>query len=164
MLRTALTPQYARALRSRTTASRAELRWTCESMIIDSHVHLSSARDAVVRDLRARAYWGVSAVLSMGTDGYEPLAVHNEVLPGAARYFSAGRGITAPEPGRTTAPYWVTSAAEGRKAVDELAAHKVDIVKIWVDTREGKYKKLTPDMYGAIINEAHKRGLRVTAH
>jgi imidazolonepropionase-like amidohydrolase len=61
-------------------------------------------------------------------------------------------------------PYWVNSAAEGRKAVEELAARKVDIVKIWVDTRDGKYKKLSPEIYGAIIDEAHKRGLRVTAH
>src|SRR5712671_3662974 len=146
-------------------ARRVDLRGkTVMPMIVDTHVHLSTTRDALLRDLRARAYWGVSAVLSMGTDGYEVLGVHNEVIPGAARYFSAGRGITTPEPGRTTAPYWITSAAEGRKAVDELAAHKVDIVKIWVDTREGKYKKLTPEMYGAIIDEAHKRGLRVTAH
>ena len=137
---------------------------TVMPMIIDTHVHLSPTREPLLRDLRARAYWGVSAVLSMGTDGYEVLGVHNEVIPGAARYLSAGRGITTPEPGRTTAPYWVTSAAEGRKAVDELAAHKVDIVKIWVDTRDGKFKKLTPEMYGAIIDEAHKRGLRVTAH
>ena len=49
-------------------------------------------------------------------------------------------------------------------AVQELAAKKVDIVKIWVDDRDGKYKKLTPDLYGPIIEEAHKRGLRVTAH
>ncbi len=137
---------------------------TAMPMLIDTHVHLSTTREPVLRDLRARAYWGVSGALSMGTDGYEVLGVHNEVIPGAARYLSAGRGITMPEPGRTTAPYWVTSAAEGRKAVDELAAHKVDIVKIWVDTRDGKYKKLTPEMYGAIIDEAHKRGLRVTAH
>jgi len=137
---------------------------TAMPMLIDAHVHLSTTREPLLRDLKARAYWGVSAVLSMGTDGYEVLGVHNEVIPGAARYFSAGRGITTPEPGRTTAPYWVTDAAEGRKAVDELAAHKVDIVKIWVDTRDGKYKKLTPEMYGAIIDEAHKKGLRVTAH
>jgi imidazolonepropionase-like amidohydrolase len=69
-----------------------------------------------------------------------------------------------PEPGRTNVPYWITTAAEGRKAVEEIAAHKADIVKIWVDSREGKYKKLTPEIYGAIIDEAHKRGLRVTAH
>jgi imidazolonepropionase-like amidohydrolase len=48
--------------------------------------------------------------------------------------------------------------------VQELAAKKVDFVKIWVDDRDGKYKKLTPALYGAIIDEAHKNGLRVTAH
>jgi imidazolonepropionase-like amidohydrolase len=69
-----------------------------------------------------------------------------------------------PEPGRTEAPYWVTTEAEGRKAVQELAAKKVDIVKIWVDDRDGKFKKLPPELYGPIIDEAHKAGLRVTAH
>ena len=56
------------------------------------------------------------------------------------------------------------ATAKARKAVQELAAKKVDIVKIWVDDRDGKYKKLTPELYGAIIDEAHKNGLRVTAH
>ena len=137
---------------------------TVMPMLIDTHVHLNTTREPLLRDLKARAYWGVSAVLSMGTDGYDVLGVRNEAIPGAARYLSAGRGITMPEPGRTTAPYWITSVAEGRKAVEEAAAHKVDIVKIWVDNRDGKYKKLTPEMYGAIIDEAHKRGLKVTAH
>jgi imidazolonepropionase-like amidohydrolase len=137
---------------------------TVMPMIIDTHVHLSETRDARIRDLRMRAYYGVSAALSMGTDGYGLLDMRGEAIPGAARFRSAGRGITTPEPGRTTVPYWITSAAEGRKAVEEIAAHKADIVKIWVDDRDGKYKKLTPEMYGAIIDEAHKRGLRVTAH
>jgi imidazolonepropionase-like amidohydrolase len=100
----------------------------------------------------------------MGLDGFDNLDVRKQALPGAARFFSAGRGITMPEPGRTTAPFWVTTAAEGPKAVDEDAAHRVDIIKIWVDTRDGKYKKLGPDLYGPIIDEAHKRGLRVIAH
>jgi imidazolonepropionase-like amidohydrolase len=137
---------------------------TVMPMIIDTHVHLSPTRDALIRDLRLRAYYGVSAAMSMGTDGYELLGMRGETIPGAARFVSAGRGITMPEPGRTTVPYWITSAAEGRKAVEELATHKVDIIKIWVDARDGKYKKLNPEMYGAIIDEAHKRGLRVTAH
>jgi imidazolonepropionase-like amidohydrolase len=137
---------------------------TVMPMIIDTHVHLSETRDALIRDLRMRAYYGVSAALSMGTDGYGLLDMRGEAIPGAARFRSAGRGITMPEPGRTTVPYWITTAAEGRKAVEELASHKVDIVKIWVDARDGKYKKLTPEIYGAIIDEAHKRGLRVTAH
>jgi imidazolonepropionase-like amidohydrolase len=137
---------------------------TVMPMIIDTHVHLSDNREALIRDLRQRAYYGVSAALSLGTDRYEVLDLRNEAIPGAARFRSAGRGITTPEPGRTNVPYWVTNAAEGRKAVEELAAHKVDIVKIWVDDRDGKYKKLTPDIYGAVIDEAHKRRLRVTAH
>jgi imidazolonepropionase-like amidohydrolase len=62
------------------------------------------------------------------------------------------------------APYWINSPAEGRKAVDELVSKKVEIIKIWVDDRDGKYQKLTPEMYGAVIDEAHKNNYRVTAH
>jgi imidazolonepropionase-like amidohydrolase len=137
---------------------------TVMPMILDTHVHVSSTREAIVTDLKRRAYYGVSTAMSLGTDGYDVLDLRNQSIPGAARFLSAGKGITMPEPGRTTVPYWVSTPADGRKAVDELAAHKVDIVKIWVDTRDGKYKKLTSEIYGAIIDEAHKKGLRVTAH
>ena len=137
---------------------------TVMPMIVDTHVHLSANREALIRDLRMRAYYGVSAALSMGTDTYDLLVIRSEMIPGAARFLSAGRGITMPEPGRTKVPYWVTTEAEARKAVQELAAQKVDIVKIWVDTRDKKFKKLGPELYGAIIDEAHKRGLRVSAH
>jgi imidazolonepropionase-like amidohydrolase len=137
---------------------------TVMPMMIDTHVHLSPTRDALIRDLRLRAYYGVSAVLSLGTDKYELLDMRRQTIPDAARFLSAGRGITMPEPGRSTVPYWITTEAEGRQAVEELAAHQVDMVKIWVDTRDGKYQKLPPEIYGAIIDEAHRRGLRVTAH
>jgi imidazolonepropionase-like amidohydrolase len=137
---------------------------TVMPMIIDTHIHLSHTRDAIVRDLRQRAYYGVSTVMSLGTDSIDALAMHGQTLPGAARFLTAGRGITMPEPGRPNLPFWVTSAEDGRKAVAQLAEQRVDIVKIWVDTRDGKYKKLTPEIYGAVIDEAHKRGLRVTAH
>ena len=133
--------------------------------IIDTHTHLSRERDALVSDLERRAYYGVGAAMSLGQDnGEAPFQVRAQTLPNAARYRTAGRGITMPEPGRNDIPYWITSADEGRKAVQELAARKVDFVKIWVDDRDGKYKKLTPDLYGPIIEEAHKRGLKVTAH
>ena len=137
---------------------------TVMPMLIDTHVHLSQSREGIVRDLRQRAWFGVSTVLSAGTDKYENLDLRAKVEPGSARFLSAGRGITMPEPGRITVPHWINSEAEGRKAVEDLAANKVDIVKIWVDNRDGKYKKLTPEIYGAIIDEAHKRGLRVMAH
>ncbi len=103
--------------------------------------------------------------MSMGTDpGDLAFTIRNETIPGAARLKTAGRGITSPEPGRTTVPYWITTEAEARKAVQELAARKVDIIKIWVDDRDKKYKKLGPELYGPVIDEAHKQGLRVNAH
>ena len=157
--------QVAKDARAPAGAKRVDLSGkTVMPMIVDTHVHLGTTREALERDLKRRAYYGVSAAMSLGTDGYELLGLRGEPIPGAARFRSAGRGITMQEPGRTTVPYWVNSTDEGRKAVEELAARKVDIVKIWVDTRDGKYKKLTPEIYGAVIDEAHKRGLRVTAH
>jgi imidazolonepropionase-like amidohydrolase len=138
---------------------------TVMPMLIDTHNHLSSTREGLTRDLRQRAYYGVSATMSMGTDESEvALQMRGQAAPGMARVFTAWHGITRPEPGRTMAPYWINTEAEGRKAVQELAAKKVDIVKVWVDDRNGMYPKLTPALYGAIIDEAHKNGLRVTAH
>jgi imidazolonepropionase-like amidohydrolase len=133
--------------------------------IIDTHTHLLTERSALVDQLRGKAYYGVSMAMSLGTDaGDLAFQMRNETIPGAARMLTAGRGITRPEPGRTDVPYWINSETEGRKAVQELAARKVDLVKIWVDDRDGKYQKLTPALYGAIIDEAHKHKLRVTAH
>jgi len=133
--------------------------------IIDTHTHLSQTREALLNDLRRRAYFGVGAALSLGQDAADaPYEVRSETLAGMARFFTAGRGITAPEPGRTTAPYWVTTTAEAQKAVQENAARKIDIIKIWVDDRMGTVKKLSPELYGAVIDEAHKRGMRVIAH
>jgi imidazolonepropionase-like amidohydrolase len=133
--------------------------------IIDTHTHLSQTREALIDDLRRRAYYGIGAAMSLGQDtGNLAFQIRAETIPGAARFRTAGRGITAPEPGRTEAPYWITTEAEARKAVQELAVRKVDIVKIWVDDRNGMYKKLSPELYRAVIDEAHKHGLRVTAH
>jgi imidazolonepropionase-like amidohydrolase len=133
--------------------------------IVDAHTHMPTERQALIDLLQRKAYYGVAAVISLGQDNNDTaFQVRQEAVPGAAQLRTAGRGITSPEPGRTEAPYWVSTEAEARKAVQELAAKKVDMVKIWVDDRDGKYKKLTPALYGAIIDEAHKQKLRVTAH
>jgi imidazolonepropionase-like amidohydrolase len=130
--------------------------------IIDSHVHLSATRERLVRDLKQRGYWGVGAAMSMGTDNLELLPMRTEVIPGAARFLSAGRGITRKEPMRPT--FQIETEEEGRKAVRDNAALGVQIIKIWVDDREGKVQKVTPEQYAAIIDEAHKAGIRATAH
>ncbi len=134
--------------------------------IIDTHVHLRpDDRDTLVEDLQRKAWYGVAAVLSLGRGtGEAAFAVRDEAIPDAARYFTVDRGITAPEPGRTEVPYWITTEEEGRAAVQELATLGLEWIKIWVDDRGGQFDKLTPELYGAVIDEAHRNGLRVTAH
>ena len=147
-------------------ATRVDLKGkTVIPALIDTHAHLSQERDALVQDLQRRAYYGVGVVVSLGQDtGEAPFQVRNETIPNAARFKTAGRGLTAPEPGRSQAPYWVSTPAEARKAIQELAAKKVDLVKLWVDDRDGKYKKMQPEVYRAAIEEAHRHKLKVTAH
>ena len=133
--------------------------------IIDTHTHLANTREELVDQLQHKAYYGAGVVVSLGRDsGDMPFQVREETIPGAARFRTAGLGMTGPEPGRSDIPYWITSEAEARMAVQELAERQVDLVKIWVDDRNGMYEKVSPALYGAVIDEAHRHNLRVTAH
>ena len=124
--------------------------------IVDTHVHLrTTTRDELVEDLQRKAYYGVAAVMSLGRGtGDLPFQVRDEVIPNAALYRTVGRGITAPEPGRTEVPYWISTPSEARSAVQELAPQSLELIKIWVDDRNGQFEKLTPELYGAVIDEA----------
>lgn len=133
--------------------------------IVDAHKHLPVTRDALIDSLQHFAYYGIGVAMSMGQDtGDVAFQVRAEAIPNAARNRTAGRGLTAPEPGRTTAPYWIKTEAEARKAVQELAEKKVDLVKMWVDDRDRTVTKLSPELYRAAIDEAHKHNLRTIAH
>ena len=133
--------------------------------IIDTHIHAPDEVAQNIRDMKRRAYWGVTAAMSMGTETKDTsLKQRSQDVAGQARILSAGRGITGVEKGREQAAYWVANEAEARKAVQDNAAKRVDIIKIWVDDRDNTVPKLTPAQYGAVIDEAHKANLRVTAH
>ena len=133
--------------------------------IIDAHKHLAVTRAELVDQLQHFAYYGIGATMSLGQDtGDEVYQVRAETIPNAARYRTAGRGLTGPEPDRSHAPFFVTTEAEARKDVDEMAAKKVDILKFWVDDRDHTVTKLSPELYRAGIDEAHKKGLRTIAH
>lgn len=138
---------------------------TVMPMIIDTHIHAPDEVAQNVRDMKRRAYWGVSAAMSMGTETKDTsLKQRSQDVQGQARILSAGRGITGVEKGREQAAYWIANEAEARKAVQDNAAKRVDIIKIWVDDRDNTVPKLTPAQYGAVIDEAHKANIRVTAH
>lgn len=138
---------------------------TVTPTLIDMHKHLAANRDELVDQLQHLAYWGIGVAMSLGQDpGDLAFQVRAETIPNAARLRTAGRGITGPEPGRTNVPYWITSEEQGRQAVRELAEKNVDIVKIWVDDRDHTVTKLSPPLYTAVIDEAHKHNLRTIAH
>jgi imidazolonepropionase-like amidohydrolase len=140
---------------------------TVMPMILDTHIHAPAMREQMIRDLRRRAYWGVGAAMSMGTDTTDVVfQVRDETknMPGTARLLTAGRGVTGIEKGREQSAYWVGTVEEARKAIQENAKKRPDIIKIWVDDRDNTVPKLTPELYGAIIEEAHKQNVRVTAH
>ena len=130
-------------------------------------------RATLIDHLNRYAYYGVGAILSLGTDAgdvvFEIRADQDRDVPGRARLLTAGRGLAAPDAGpgaealRESA-YGVTTEEEARDAVRELALSGVDVVKIWVDDRNGNVEKLDPDLYRAIIDEAHARDLPVIAH
>ena len=133
--------------------------------LVNAHIHLSTEREERAEQLRHMAYYGAGTVVSLGHDeGDAAFDMRGVSVSDGARSYTAGRGITTPEPGRSEVPFWVTTTDEAREAVRELASQNVDIVKIWVDDRGGQYERLSPELYGAVIDEAHRHDLQVTAH
>jgi imidazolonepropionase-like amidohydrolase len=137
----------------------------------------------LIDHLQRLAYYGFSGVIGIGdlvdrSDlhggrtnwGDVPLRVREEIVPGAALFRTAGTGIAWPgsgangHPSRTDVPYPVTTVEEAREAVRDNARIKPEFIKIWVDDRNGATKKLTPELYLAIIDEAHKLNVPVAAH
>ncbi len=151
--------------------------------LVDAHVHLGWAilkngtigkdtysKENLIDHLRIMSYYGIAAAFNMGIDpGDAAFQVRAEPVAGAALLRTAGRGMGMPNAGPGQ-EYWrpvaygVSTEAEARRAVDELAAKKADWVKMWVDDRDGTVPKLPPAIYRAIIDEAHKHNLRAVAH
>ena len=139
-------------------------------MVFGSMSKDNFTRDNYVDHLQRYAYHGVVAVLSTGTDfGDLAFKLRDEPIPNAARILTVGRGLAYPGSGpadksRNDVPFPVTSAEQARKFVRELAPHKPDFVKLWVDNRGGRATKLTPEMFTAAADEARQLGLRSIGH
>jgi imidazolonepropionase-like amidohydrolase len=152
--------------------------------LIDAHSHIGYMKDLtsgpqnytrenILDHMYRFAYFGVAASLAMGSDfGDLPFQVRDEIqgnkYPEAARFLTAGRGLAPPDEVRPDnmrhSAFTVRTEDDARKAVRELAARKVTIVKTWVDDRGGTIQKLTPSLYRAIIDEAHALNMRVAVH
>jgi imidazolonepropionase-like amidohydrolase len=137
------------------------------------------SRENVLDHLRRLTYYGVSVFQSLGTDRDDiELGIRDEQRagtlddPGLALLFSAGNGLAAPTPGSANGgPYFATDVirevstpAQARAAVRELVAKNPDVIKFWVDDRNGEKRKFGPEVYSAIIDEAHQHGKKAIAH
>ena len=116
--------------------------------------------------------YGVTTVLTLGMNRDLVYALREQQRAGSlegATMLTAGRGIGEPNgaPPLAAAPDQIDRPAtvdEARRDVDAFAKHRADIVKVWVDPLHGKAPKMDPAIYAAVIDEAHRKHLRVAAH
>jgi imidazolonepropionase-like amidohydrolase len=158
--------------------------------LISAHSHLGLCQGAagpqpdhynrpnVQHQLEQYERYGVTSVLSLGANADVLYTWKDEQKRGqlaGADFFTADRGFGvnsgAPPFPLPDQIYRPADPAEARAEVDQTAAHHPDLMKIWVDDLFGKSPKLSPDIYQAIITEAHQvrddshpQGYRVAAH
>ena len=134
--------------------------------LINAHGHVSDVQglrsspefytpENVARQLGLYARYGVTTVFSLGGDGPPAFRMRDEQNTAAlkrARIYVAGPVLTSATP------------EAARKDVDEVAAMKADTVKIRLDDNLGTSKKMPPDVYTAVIQEAKAKGMRIIVH
>ena len=120
--------------------------------LINAHGHVSN-----MDQLGLYARYGVTTVFSLGGDKEIDLRDRTRAEQNTPSLMRSRLYIAGPIPTSKT-------AEEARKAVDALAAAKTDIVKIRLDDNLGKSTKMPPEAYTAILDEAHKKGMRVAVH
>lgn len=132
--------------------------------MISTHVHISDINgirppaytgENTLRQLGVFARYGITTVWSLGGEkepAYKAREMQNSPALDRARIYLSGDVIVGKTP------------EEARQMVAKVAATRPDIIKIRVDDMLGTATKMTPDVYKAVIEEAHRRGLRVAAH
>jgi imidazolonepropionase-like amidohydrolase len=131
--------------------------------LVAAHVHVSDINglqpraftDAnTARQLQVYARYGVTSLLSLGNEEapvFRARDTQDTAALARSRVFVAGEIINAATP------------AAAREAVARVAATRPDILKIRVDPTMGG-TPMSPDVFAALIDEAHRRDLRVAAH
>lgn len=133
---------------------------------IEAHGHVGGAKgldtgeaakttENLQNQLTLLAKYGVTTVFSQGGEPEGAFALrdgsHDPEL-NRARLLMAGTIVTGPTPD------------EARAQVDADAAAGVDWIKIRVDDNLGSGQKMSKETYTAVIEQAHKHNLKVSAH
>lgn len=118
--------------------------------LINAHGHVNTPDD-----LKTYAAYGVTTVYSLGGEPqpvFAARAAQDSPVLKRSRVFVAGPVLNPASP------------AEAAARVGDVATMHADMVKIRVDDNLGTVMKMSPDVSRAVIQEAHKRGLRVATH
>jgi imidazolonepropionase-like amidohydrolase len=116
-------------------------------------------RESLSADLNRYGYYGVGAILAGGDSDGLAVQVRDELREGkatGAQIYTSGRGIAAKGSFMGSIPLLVTGEADARKAVAETADRNSDAIVLWA---EG----MRPEAAAAVVDEAHKRKLKVFA-
>lgn len=152
--------------------------------LISNHSHVGIVKDGKVSAdnytpdnikaaLSQYERYGVTSVLALGMNKdllYDLRDQQKAGKFGGAEILTADRGlgVASAAPPVAVGLDQVTRPAtpeEARKIVDEMAGRHPDMIKCWVDDVFGTaFPKMPPEIYAAIIDEAHKKNLRVAAH
>jgi imidazolonepropionase-like amidohydrolase len=148
--------------------------------IINLHGHIGNTinltqdakfftRENIEKNLKTYASYGVTTVLSMGTDQDLIFQIRDEQRAGRptfTRVYTAGQGFIykGGYGGIAGVNEGISSVAEVQPAVAVQARKNVDIIKLWMDDHLGKFKKMPYDIADAIIDDAHRDHLRAAAH
>jgi imidazolonepropionase-like amidohydrolase len=129
-------------------------------------------RENILDQLKKYERYGVGSVLCMGTDrslifpGFSDSSREGRLS--GARLYSAGHGFAvpaSPPAGSWTDQLFRPYTPEQVQAeMDSLSTLHPTVVKMWVDDFAGHAEKMKPEIYQAIIRQAHQRGWRVAAH
>ena len=126
--------------------------------LINAHGHLNSGDralplyDQIIQQLKVYRRFGVTTVYALGDDGVESVRVRDENTKGPldrARLFASGPSTVGSTP------------EQARTLMGERQAQRVFFVKTRLN---GGENDMRPDVYTALIDEAHKRNLKVAAH
>ena len=129
---------------------------------VNAHGHVQVQRDSklpvredLLRRLRMYGAYGVTTVVGLGASEADEVAgirLRDEQRAGTAdgaRLYTSG----SPAAGKTP--------EEARQSVNRQADLKADVIKLRLN---GNANDMTPETIGALIEQAHKRGLRTAIH
>jgi imidazolonepropionase-like amidohydrolase len=129
---------------------------------INDHAHLNvdkgatlPVRDDLIRRLKTYAMYGVTSTVSLGStpadeiEGFKLMQEQDKVGLDRARLYTAGLNAIGKTP------------AEARASVDRLADLHAHVIKFHIN---GNPNDMNRETWSAIIDESHKKGLKVAVH